>query len=251
LLYDPAERMEGEGVLSESGGDLGFVLWRTARDLALWAGTPHSKRSQLFAEGSEALRVSRVAAAQLPDAISSPVNTLNSMLTLGSRAHPGIVTICCLEVATWARNGGRVHTAVAFAQAGALVSPDFAEAALHTGICAREAGQLLRAGTWLRRALSLARQEEDREAYAAALVELGTVYEQQPGGIERAERYYRKAFKAGRRAALPEPRLKALQGLHRIALARGDTASAGRLGLAITRHARRRRPERPGRKHER
>jgi hypothetical protein len=45
-----------------------------------------------------------------------------------------------------------------------------------------------------------------------------------------------------------------LHGLQRIALARGDTTIAGKLDLAIERHRRRRRPDRPaggaGREHE-
>ncbi|HEX8394244.1 MAG TPA: hypothetical protein VF665_18010 [Longimicrobium sp.] len=247
LLYDPAERLEGERVLCESNGDLGLVLWRTVRDVALWAATPPESRDQLFAVGSDALRLARLTAAGLPDAIARPVDTLNSMLMLGGNADADTVMICCLEIAAWARTSARPHTALAFAQAGALASPAFSEAALHTGICAAEAGQAVRAGTWLRRALALARQEKNLAAYTVALSELGSVYEGLAGGIPRAERYDRKAYKAGKRFTLPDARLQALYGLRRIALARGDTAKAERLVGAIGRHERRWRPDRSGR----
>ncbi|HEX8395148.1 MAG TPA: hypothetical protein VF665_22565, partial [Longimicrobium sp.] len=247
LLYDPAERLEGERLLCESAGDLGLVLWRTVRDVGLWAATPPEYRDQLFAAGSDALRLARLAAAGLPDGIARPVDTLNSMLMLGGQADADIVMICCLEIAAWARTSARPHSALAFAQAGALASPAFSEAALHTGICAAEAGQPVRAGTWLRRALAVARQEKNLTAYTVALVELGSVYEGLADGIARAERYYRKAYKAGKRFILPDARLQALHGLQRIALARGDTVRAERLVRAIGRHERRWRPDRSGR----
>jgi hypothetical protein len=93
------------------------------------------------------------------------------------------VTQCCLQVAAWARRSGLARTAVAFAQAGALVSPRYAEAAVHVGAYARAAGgQEARAGTWLRRALGLARRERDRTAYSVALVELGLAVRGQSRG---------------------------------------------------------------------
>jgi hypothetical protein len=226
--------MEGAHVLRECRGELGVVLWRTVRDLSLWAATPSRKRGELFA-GKEARRVERLAATPLPAAIAAQLDTVNGMLTLSAHADTGILTICCLEIATWARRNRLPQTAVAFAQAGALVSPRFAEAALHTGVCAAEAGQEMRAGTWLRRALILARQEHDGTAYAAALAELGALYERHSAYLRRAERFYRKAYKAGRRFRSRRARVKSLNGLHRIAVARGDEAGAKRFAGALLR----------------
>lgn len=238
ILHDPAETMEGENVLWECRGELGLVLWRTVRDLSLWAATPPDKRGYLFAVESVARRVEELTDTLLPDEIASPVDTLNGMLTLGTGADASIVTICCLEVATWARRGRLLKTAIAFAQAGALASPEFAEAALYTGVCASAAGQDARAATWLRRSLSLARRERDGRAYAASLAELGILHERLPAGISRAERYYRKAFKAGRRFSSRRTRMQALNGLHRIALSRGDDVGAESLALAVRRLSR-------------
>ncbi|MBB4638896.1 hypothetical protein [Longimicrobium terrae] len=238
ILHDPAETMEGAHVLWECRGELGLVLWRTVRDLSLWAATPPDKRGHLFTMESVVRRVEELTDTLLPDAIASPVDTLNGMLTLGVGADASIVTICCLEVATWARRERLAHTAIAFAQAGALVCPDFAEAALYTGVCASEAEQDARAVSWLRRALTLARREKDGRAYAASLAALGAIYERVPAGISRAEWYYRKAFKAGRRFGSRDARVQALRGLRRIALARGDDDGAEWFALAARRQRR-------------
>jgi hypothetical protein len=155
------------------------------------------------------------------------------MLTLASRADAGVLTICCLEVATWARHAELLHTALAFAQAGTLASPEFAEAALHTGIAASSAGQDARAGTWLRRAVSLARREKDRAAYSAGSVELGTIYERR-SDAERAEKFYRLAHRAGRRFKVPAERMRAAHGLFRLARPR-DAGSAAQFALAAQR----------------
>jgi tetratricopeptide (TPR) repeat protein len=153
------------------------------------------------------------------------------MLAVPSRADAEMVSLCCLEAAAWARGAGLPHTAVAFAQAGAVAAPAFGEAALHVGIHARAAGQGARAETWLRRAVAVARREGDRVAYASALVELGAVHESR-GNVLRAERLYRLGFRAGRRYSARSARMRAAHGLFRLARQQGDNASAARFALS-------------------
>lgn len=228
IRRDPGDRLEGDQILDESPGDLGLLLWRTVRDLTLWADTPPERRADLFREGS---RLALLAATEIPHEVSAAVDTLHGMLTLGSRADTELVSQCCLEVAAWARRSELARTAVAFAQAGALVSPGYAEAAVHVGAYARAAGgQEARAGTWLRRALALARQEQDRTAYSVALVELALLYEG-AGDAAQAERYYRLAFRAARRFGARPARMRAAHGLFRLARKQGDTATAGDFAL--------------------
>lgn len=227
----PAIWLEGERVLSETPGDFGLLLWRTVRDVTLWADTPQNQRGSLFVEGSVDRRIALLAAADIPPEVSAVVDTLNGMLTLSGRADASIITLCCLEIAAWARRAGLPHTAIAFAQAAALASPDVAEAALLTGAYARLAGQVSRAGTWLRRSLTLARRERDGAAYSAALVELGALYEER-GQLERASSYYRSAFRAGRRMSARGARMRAAHGLLRLALRQGDPATAAQFALA-------------------
>lgn len=234
MLRSPGETLEGAAILAEIPGDLGVLLWRTTRDLALWADAPPEVRGNLFADGSGDVRLVRLASTEVPPAISASIDTISGMLSVGERADAGILSICCLEVAAWARREGLVHTALGFAQAGALTSPEFAEAALHTGIAAAAAGQDARAGTWLRRAVSLARREKDRAAYAAALVELGALYERR-GNTARAENFYRLAYRAGRRVkGDASTRMRAAHGLFRLARP-SNGGSAAQFALAALR----------------
>ncbi|HEU0300889.1 MAG TPA: hypothetical protein VFR37_15615 [Longimicrobium sp.] len=230
MLRDPGERLEGENILAELPGDLGLLLWRAARDVTLWAGTPAESRRDLFSEGSANARLALLAATEIPSRVAASVDTLSGMLSPGSRAEGEIMSLCCLELAAWARGAGLSQTAVAFAQAGALASPEFAEAALHVGAYARAAGQGARAESWLRRSVSLARRERDRGAYAGALAELGTLYESR-NDVVQAERFYRWAFRAGRRFSARRARMRASHGLFRLARQRGDSASAAEFAL--------------------
>lgn len=231
IMHGPGDTVDGNGILAESSGELGLLLWRTARDVTLWGETPSRERGNLFAVESSATRFTRLIAAEIPHAITAPLDTIHAMLTLGTRADASVLSICCLEIATWADRRGLAETAVAFAQAGAVAAPCFGEAALHTGSYAARAGQVVRAATWLRRAVAVSRRERDRPAYAAALVELGVLYEAQ-GQAERAEQYFRLSHRAGLRFSARTARMRAIHGLFRLACARGDNMSAAQFALA-------------------
>lgn len=234
MLRDPSRMLAAAGILEESAGDLGVMLWRTARDVELWADTPQSQRNDLFPEGSADVRVARLAGTDTPSEIAASIATINGMLVLGARGDASIITLGCLEVAAWARRMGYTETAVAFAQAGALSSPLFSEAALQTGIAAREAQQVVRGETWLRRALAVARYERNRPAYASALVELGLMAEFRDD-IARAQRLYRRAFRAARRYPDRSARARAAHRLFRLAMQQGDAMEAAQFALATQR----------------
>jgi len=42
------ERVDGISILDEISGDLGLVLWRSVRNVLLWAETPAAARASLF-----------------------------------------------------------------------------------------------------------------------------------------------------------------------------------------------------------
>jgi tetratricopeptide (TPR) repeat protein len=230
-MRGPGETVDGNSILGEVPGDFGLLLWGTARDVALWGASPPGQRGKLFADGSGDGRLAGLVATEIPPAISASVDTIHGMLTLGARADASILCICCLEVAAWAQSGGLPETAITFAQAGAVAAPEFGEAALHTGLYALRAGQVARAGTWLRRAVSVSRRERNRPAYASALVELGALYEG-GGSAEQAERFFRLGYRAGKRYASRSARMRATHGLFRLARARGDAASAAQFAIA-------------------
>ncbi|HEX6036586.1 hypothetical protein, partial [Longimicrobium sp.] len=72
MARDFGERLDGERILEESPGDLGLLLWRTARDVALWAMTPEERRGGLFASGTAGARLALVTAAELPSMLPAP-----------------------------------------------------------------------------------------------------------------------------------------------------------------------------------
>jgi hypothetical protein len=230
MLHDPGERLDGERILEESPGDFGLLLWRTSRDVVLWATTPQKWRADLFAGGTADARLALVTAVELPAKLAAPVDTLHAMLATPRRADPEIVMLCCLEVAAWLRGAALPHTAVAFAQAGAAAAPESGEAALFVGVCARGAGQTGRADTWLRRAVAVARRERGWSAYSSALVELGELNEGW-GKLLRAERLYRLAMRTARRHGERGARMRAAYGLFRLARQNGDDASAAQFAL--------------------
>jgi hypothetical protein len=206
------------------------------RERRLWGEAPRNARENLFVSDDEARdkRLATLAAADLPAAISAQIDTLNGMLAVPGRADADVLTICCLEVAAWARGEGLVQTAVEFAQAGALASPEFAEAALHTGIAASAAGQDARARTWLRRAVSLARRAKDRTAYLSALLELGAIDEGR-GDADGAEHFNRWAYRTSRRGKFGRSaRMRAAHGLLRVARPR-DSRKATQFAMAAFR----------------
>jgi tetratricopeptide (TPR) repeat protein len=225
MTYAPGETLEGASLLAELQGDFGVLLWRTVRDLSLWVATPPRARAGLFAAASADVRLARLAMTDVPPRIAAPIDTIQGMLTRADRADAGVLTICCLEIAAWAREAGLPHTAVAFAQAGALISPEFAEAALRTGMAALAVHQDARAATWFRRAVALARREGDWATYAAGLIEAASV-EERRGTAERAEQLFRLASRAARRFKNPDVYVRAALGHFRLARRRGDTAAA-------------------------
>lgn len=238
MTYAPGETLEGASLLAELQGDFGVLLWRTVRDLSLWVATPPRARAGLFAPASTDVRLARLAMTDVPSRIAAPLDTIQGMLTRADRADAGVLAICCLEIAAWAREAGVPHTSVAFAQAGALVSPDFAEAALLTGMAALAVYQDARAATWFRRAVALARRERDWATYAAGSIEAATV-EERRGTTERAEQLFRLASRAARRFKNSDVYVRAELGLFRLARRRGEVTTAAAHARSVGRAFRR------------
>src|SRR5438045_3557999 len=47
-----SERVDAISILDDLGGDLGLLLWRSARNVLLWAQTPADRRAALFTGGA-------------------------------------------------------------------------------------------------------------------------------------------------------------------------------------------------------
>ena len=78
------ERFEGLPILDEIKGDLGLVLWRSVRNILLWAGTPAERRGALFAGPAAAMRFDDLAAAHPEPVLLAPLSVIVSLLE-----HPG------------------------------------------------------------------------------------------------------------------------------------------------------------------
>ncbi|HEY0036660.1 MAG TPA: hypothetical protein VGB66_08240 [Longimicrobium sp.] len=220
VTRDPAEGLEGDRILSEFPGEFGVLLWRTARDVVLWAGTPAARRAGLFSPEASGRRMARLLDMDLPEGIPAFLDTLASQMSTPEKGDAEVLAWCCRQVARWAAGRGCPGTATFYAQTAALCSPGDAAPALDTGRLALADGQRPRGESWLRRAIALARRSRQWDAYAAAHVDLGNLYEH-AGESDRARRYYRRACATGRRYGMRECRLLAGEGLRRIAMAEG------------------------------
>ena len=239
------ETIDHIAILEEHEPELALALWRTVRDVELWADAPRRARTRLFGPAAGERRKERLAAVEPPEEVGPSLESLAALLAHPGSADGARLAACCACVARWARAGAHRATAVGYAQAAALALPEDGEPALLAGVCAGEAGQPERAHTWLRRALAVARFSRQPAPYTGALLALAELYER-AGHEGSARDCHQRAFRAARRARLPLERARAAYGLFRLALAGGDRARAAKFGRVAQLAARRVPPaERP------
>lgn len=249
ILREPEETLEGAEVLEEHPGDLGLLLWSCLRDVTLWAAVEPERREGLFTEEAAIKRLGALQHSGTDPQLEVALTTLAAVVATPATASPAVVTLVCLEVSRWARERGDRGTSIAFAQAGALASPDDAAAAFSVGQLAMAAGRHARAETWLRRSVGLARRARDWESYARAYVEMGDLYalRDAPG---QARRYYTQAMRAARRHGLLAVRGTALHGLFLLSVEAGELDEAERQARAAMRAYGRGHPRLAGLLHE-
>jgi hypothetical protein len=234
ILREPDETLEGSHIFDEVPGDTGLRLWTALRDVTLWAGVAPEKRLGLFRDGTAVRRLTMLGEAGLEPGLEVPLGTLAAVVSDPDGISDEVVCLMCLRVSAWAEARQRPGTALVFAQAGALASPEAAGAAYTAGRLALAWGRLARAETWLRRTSGLARRTEEWGAYAEAYADLGTLYALR-GAPEVARRHFLKAFRAARRHGLLHERARALHGLFRLARDAGAVEEAERLARAALR----------------
>ncbi|HEY0016769.1 MAG TPA: hypothetical protein VGC13_10635 [Longimicrobium sp.] len=234
MLRDPGEGLERAAVLDESAGELGVLLWRTVRDVELWAATPAARRRGLFHPDGAEHRVRRLVQTGVPAQLAEPLDALADLLSTPERVSPEALARGCLRVAEWAGGTGAPRTALAYAQAASLVLPDDAHAALQTGVWALHAGQRARAEVWLRRVVGLGRRADAWEPYARALLALAQLRERAEDP-EHALRDYRLAYRSGLRYGVRDVRRGAARALLRLAAGSGDVEAARGWAVAVQR----------------
>jgi tetratricopeptide (TPR) repeat protein len=195
------ERFEGLPVLDEIKGDLGLVLWRSVRNILLWAGTPAERRGALFSGPAAAMRIDDLAAAHPEPELLAPLSVIVSLLE-----HPGTagllrVVNACRRISMWAEQRGALGTALEFTQAAAIAAPESASLAFGVGRLSRRRAEYDRAESWYARAVILGRQAKDWKSYALAFSGMGNLHVQR-GNYPAARRAQLRCLRASRRHGL-------------------------------------------------
>jgi tetratricopeptide (TPR) repeat protein len=233
------ESLEGVGILSEhTDQNLAHLLWNTLRDVTLWATADEDACASLFAKEAADARLNFIRDAALGPAMEVLLVSLAALVANPGEFKRDIASLLCVRASRWARDRGAIATSIAFAQAAALADPEDPGPALFVGVVvrkhARTAHELARAGTWLRRAIGLARRQADWLRYAEAYVELGALHAQQELR-DSATRAYTLALRAARRHSHPEIRAAAFHGLMRLAVDAEEWELATMFGRAAGR----------------
>ena len=227
-LTQGSDVFEGLSVLDDVPGELGLVLWQSLRDALLWSDADPATRGGLFAPGAEPARVAALMAAGVPDEIEQPLSAIAALLGSPAATREESVALACRRISQWADASGRLATALAFAQAAALVTPGDSAAAYTVGRLARRRAEYARAESWYRRTIALARQSGDWPTYAQAFVGLGNLYAQR-GNFPAAKRFYVRALRAAGRNSLHEIEGMALHEMFGISIEMGAVRDAERL----------------------
>jgi tetratricopeptide (TPR) repeat protein len=238
LLREPNETLEGVHVLDEVPGDLGLVLWESLRDVTLWAAAEPAARTGLFRDGAAPVRFERIRAARPETGLELALTTVAALVADPAAALPTLLSTVCAEVARWAEGRGCATTALSYAQAAALARPDDPETALEVGRVALRHGRLLRAESWLRRSVGLARRAGAWAPYTRAYLGLGELLRLR-GRAEDARRHLLKSVRAARRFGVSDVRGEAWHLLFLLARDAGENAQAERLaGYAVRAYGR-------------
>jgi tetratricopeptide (TPR) repeat protein len=234
ILREPDETLEASQILEEHKGDVGLLLWNSLRDVTLWSSVEPDRREGLFTTEGANKRLGQLQGAGVDPTLEVSLTTLAAVVGSPGTASPEIVTLVCMEISRWAQGNGAFGTALAFAQAAALASPEEAAPAYTVGSLALRWGRHARAETWLRRSIGLARRGKDWQSYAQAYVDMGVLYARRDMH-GTARRYYTQAMRAGRRHGLLAVRGAALHGLFLLAMEAGELDDGERYARAAMR----------------
>jgi tetratricopeptide (TPR) repeat protein len=202
-----AESMPAIGILDEVPGDLGVLLWRSVRNVALWAATPPASRGALFAGGAADVREADLSRVEVDAEMVAPLSVMVRLLESPGGMDVGRVVNACRRISGWAEQRGALATALEFMQAAALTAPQVAAIAYAVGRLARRRAEYDRAESWFGRAVIQARRSRDWRSYALAFSGLGNLNVQK-GNFPTAKRAHVRCLRAALRHDLTD-----LQGI--------------------------------------
>jgi len=197
------DRLDGISILDELKGDLGVVLWRSARNVRLWAETPLDRRGELFAGGAAATRREELERLDLDAELMAPMSVIVALLEAPGRAEVQRAANACRRIALWAEQRGALGTALEFSQAAALVAPDSATLAYAVGRLARRHADYDRAESWYSRAAVQGRQSKNWRAFALACSGMANLHMQR-GNYPAARRGHQRCLRVTLRHGVTE-----------------------------------------------
>lgn len=199
---DEFDGIDGLGCMLELDGEQGFLLWRTLRNVRLWAATPRDGRAGLFVEGAYEQRLAEILSLDLAGE-EQQAFTLLAQLLENRLLDPRVVSTSCVTLARWAESHSMHIAALELLHAAALASPNDAYFALQAGRKARDQAKHALAEEWLQRAIVVGREGGDWENYARAHVACGIMMTTR-GSFPAARRHLRRAASRAERHHLRE-----------------------------------------------
>ncbi|WP_420125554.1 hypothetical protein [Longimicrobium sp.] len=190
--------MPAIGILDEVPGDLGVLLWRSVRNVNLWAATPPAARGALFDGGAADVREADLSRLEVEAEIAAPLSVMVRLLESPAGMDVGRVVNACRRVSVWAEQRGALATALEFMQTAALCAPQVAALAYAVGRLARRRAEYDRAESWFGRAVVQARRTRDWRSYALAFSGLGNLNVQK-GNFPTAKRAHVRCLRAALR----------------------------------------------------
>lgn len=212
ILRDVDETLEGVQILQEFPNEHGLLLWKAYRDVMIWAATEPEDRKELFVAGAAGRRLRQLQEVPMENRMELALTVLVAVVSTPTAIRAEAITVACQALSAWAREREKLGTALLFAQAAALSSPEQGRAGYDVGSLALLMDRPARAETWLRRTVGVARRGKDWESYALAYADLGALYAKR-GDVEAARRHYSRAVRTTRRAGHLTVRGAALHGL--------------------------------------
>ena len=197
----PGGGVAGVETVAELPTDVSTLLWRVLRTVLLWAAEDAAHRGELLEGDALAGWEESLLTSTFDAELRMPLAVIVGELGRGEKASPGRVSWACLCITDWAlaRRGSR--TALAFAEAAALASPEQPRYAWVAGRMMRTFGRLKESTQWLRRAVRVAVRSGDWEAKSRGLNSLGNTFLER-GDFRDAARLLESALRTAQRKHL-------------------------------------------------
>src|SRR3712207_1715661 len=136
----PGGGVAGLDTVAELPTDVSTLLWRVLRTVLLWAAEDAAHRGELLEGDALAGWEESLLTSTFDAELRMPLAVIVGELGRGEQASPGRVSWACLCITDWALGKRGSRTALAFAEAAALASPEQARYAWVAGRMMRAHG---------------------------------------------------------------------------------------------------------------